>query len=269
MPERPDLIGWSGIRASNVTIINISDDIRLNINCHYDVAMTCVHAKDTNLWRLPEHALAYLAQADEIPHRAEGEATLLECLPAIVTSVLDLGNGDGRLLALVRLVHPQALGVALDFSHAMIERLRTRFANDPSVSIVQHDLDTAFPSFDCPFDAVVSSFAIHHLAHARKRTLYREIFERLAPGGAFCNLEHVASATPLLHERFLDRLGIGIGEEDPSNKLLDVETQLSWLREIGFADVDCHWKWRELALLAGVKPLTPCAAASVPAAGAH
>ena len=57
-----------------------------------------------------------------------------------------------------------------------------------------------------------------------------------------------------LHGQFLRALGVEPGEEDPSNKLLDVTTQLAWLRAIGFDDADCHWKWRELALLAGVRP---------------
>jgi tRNA (cmo5U34)-methyltransferase len=176
----------------------------------------------------------------------------LEWLPPRVTHVLDLGSGDGRLLEIVRLIHPDIRAVALDFSDAMIERLRARFAGNSNVRVVQHDLDAPLPPVDSPFDAVVSSFAIHHLVDARKRSLYAEIFECLAPGGVFCNLEHVASATARLHRRFLERLGIE--DEDPSNKLLDVETQLSWLRQIGFVDVDCHWKWRELALLAGSKP---------------
>lgn len=57
-----------------------------------------------------------------------------------------------------------------------------------------------------------------------------------------------------LHHQFLEKLQVLPKEEDPSNKFLDRETQLAWLREIGFVDVDCHWKWREIALIAGMKP---------------
>lgn len=210
--------------------------------------------RDVNLWRSADHALEYLAKADAIPHRSEGEAVLLECLPARVLRVLDLGSGDGRLLHLVKLARPHTAAVAVDFSDAMLERVRARFADDPMVEVVAHDLEAPLPDFAGPFDAIVSSFAIHHLTHARKQSLYTEIFDLLRAGGVFCNLEHVASPTASLHDEFLAKLGITTEHEDPSNKLIDVETQLAWWREIGYIDVDCHWKWRELALLVGKKP---------------
>jgi tRNA (cmo5U34)-methyltransferase len=203
-----------------------------------------------NRWISSDHVHEYLGRADSIPHRTEGEAALLEALPATVRRVLDLGTGDGRLLALVKERHPQAEAIGLDFSPAMLERARQRFAQDTSVSIATHDLDHPLPELG-QFDAVISSFAIHHLVHERKRSLYSEISRRLTPGGVFCNLEHVSSPTARLHEEFLSCLGITPDGEDPSNQLLDLETQLQWLREIGFTDVDCLWKWRELALLAG------------------
>lgn len=205
---------------------------------------------NVNLWSSPQHALDYLGRADSIPHRTEGEAVLLECLPANISRVLDLGSGDGRLLGLVKLARPDVSAIALDFSAAMLERLRSRFADDKNVEVVEHDLQNPLPGMG-QFDAVVSSFAIHHLTHERKRALYAEIFGTLNPRGAFCNLEHVASSTPTLHDKFLEC--IHWPDEDPSNKLLDLHKQLTWLNEIGFADVDCLWKWRELALMVGTK----------------
>jgi len=207
---------------------------------------------NVNLWASAEHALDYLQRADTIPHRTEGEAVLLDFLPARPARVLDLGSGDGRLLGLVKAARPDVHAVAVDFSDTMLERLRERFPSDSRVNIVAHDLNNPLPDLS-RFDTVVSSFAIHHLPHERKRALYGEIYGLLAPGGVFLNLEHVSSPSDVLHQRFNDALGVRRGEEDPSNKLLDTETQLAWLREIGFTDVDCVWKWLELALLTGTK----------------
>lgn len=204
-------------------------------------------------WRDPERVLSYLDRADGFPHRAEGESVLLEQIHRDTGRVLDLGTGDGRLLALLKRDRPEIVGVGVDFSWVMLDAAHKRFASDERVELVQHDLVEPLPALG-RFDAVISSFAIHHLEHDRKRSLYGEVFDLLAPGGVFANFEHVASPTHRLHLTFFEAIGEPIEDEDPSDRLLDVHTQLEWLRALGFDDVDCYWKWREMALLIGVKP---------------
>jgi SAM-dependent methyltransferase len=206
-----------------------------------------------NDWVSAERVSGYLARADHIPHRKEGEAVLLDLVPRTAKRILDIGTGNGYLLALLKGDRPTAHGVGLDFSPPMLQAARQRFKEDSSIDIVEHNLEFPLPALGC-FDATVSSFAIHHLIDARKRALYAEVFAALEPGGIFCNLEHVSSPTAALHDQFLQAINYTPDMEDPANKLLDVETQLRWLREIGFTDVDCLWKWREFALLVGVKP---------------
>jgi len=89
-----------------------------------------------NLWTSSEHALDYLGRADQIAHRTEGEAVLLEFIPEHTRRILDLGTGDGRLLALVRRAHPESEAVAADFSPAMLAAARKRFDGDSRVRVI-------------------------------------------------------------------------------------------------------------------------------------
>ena len=107
----------------------------------------------------------------------------------------------------------------------MLELARKRFENDNSVEIIKHDLNVSLPKNRWkPFDLVISGLAIHHLVHERKRQLYLEIFDLLDSDGVFLNLEHVSSPTETLHQKFLTAIGLSPITDDPSNRLLDVET---------------------------------------------
>ena len=202
-------------------------------------------------WGTEEFAQRYLSRADGYPRRDEGERALLEFVPGDAARVLDLGTGDGRLLALV--LREGMRGVGLDVSPPMLRAAAERFGDDPRVELLEHDLVEPLPALG-RFDVIVSSFAIHHLEDERKRALYGEILDALEPGGLFANLEHVSSPSERLNLAFIAAIGETPEEADPSDRTLDVFTQVGWLRELGYEDADCHWKWREMALLAGRKP---------------
>lgn len=198
---------------------------------------------------------------------------LVQCFIPRPRRILDLGCGDGIVARTLLDAYPDATALLLDNSEPMLERARTAMAAYGNRCIIRlADLNEPLSAAVCePVDVVASGYAIHHLTDERKRTLYAGAFDVLALGGLFVNIEHVASVTPhgeaLFDEAFIDYVA-GYTQRDRTeaaaehharpdkadNILTPVETQLGWLREIGFAEVDCYFKWLELAVFAGVKP---------------
>lgn len=214
-------------------------------------------------------------------HQIDVMLTLIDRALPKVKSFLDIGCGDGVLGKAILKKYPRAKGVFVDFSDEMIRSARKKIppCNKDLVFILE---DFSMPSWLNPvsahgrFDVVVSGFAIHHLTDARKKVIYKEIFDLLSPGGLFLNTEHVASASKWLEnvfdEYFIDSIYEYHRARDPEEKrarvareyyrspggstdiLAPVDEQCSWLRDMGFIEVDCYLKIFELALFGGIKP---------------
>jgi tRNA (cmo5U34)-methyltransferase len=210
--------------------------------------------KSSSEWSNRQKSLNYLKCVESFPYRKEGDTVLLQHIPENAVRILDIGAGDGQLIRMIKeSSHRSDVEfVALDISPVMLESLKDNFANDTRVKVFKHDLDDSLPDLGY-FDAIISSFVIHHLRHSRKYSLYEEINDMLNPTGVFCNLEHVSSISTRQQTKFLSLTGMLPCQEDKTNRLLSVEKQLQMLRDVGFIEVDCLWKWYELALLIGFK----------------
>jgi tRNA (cmo5U34)-methyltransferase len=208
----------------------------------------------------------FLSKASYLPHRREGDAVLTRSIPANARRILDLGTGDGHLIALLMQSHPKAEFVGIDISPHMLVAATERFHGDDRVSLYERDLNQS-PGCLGQFDAVISSLATHHLTPSGLTRLYSDIFELLSPGGVFCNLDHVAPSTDDAHYYFYDLLGeIADCFDGFHSQPLAVAQHLRLLREVEFNEVACRWHWLEMALMIAsrapliesVRPSEPC-----------
>jgi tRNA (cmo5U34)-methyltransferase len=176
--------------------------------------------------------------------------------------VLDLGGGYGEFARQVLEVFPNSTVVLHDYSAPMIGAARERLASfGERVDYRLSDLGRTGWSdgLGGPFDAVVSSIAIHNLRKpALIREVYREVATVVAPGGAFLNLDYIFPTSPLLSELYAGASGrtgrrpAGTAS-DSEGEQATLENQLRWLRQASFAEVDCLWKELREVLLCGLQ----------------
>lgn len=179
-------------------------------------------------------------------------------------TVLDIGAGTGLLSSLILEKYPAAKMTLIDISEKMFDVAKERLSNFPDVKYILSDYTTY--EFDGEFDIIVSALSIHHLTDTEKKDLYQKAFSMLKKGGLFINADQVLGQTPFLEALYKsdwnDKIeSSGLSQEELAaahertklDKMSTLEDQLNWLRESGFEDVDCVYKYFNFVVLYGRK----------------
>jgi tRNA (cmo5U34)-methyltransferase len=153
----------------------------------------------------------------------------------------------------------------VDLSEKMLDIARLRFEGLPNVSIEQADF-TTFEMEISSYDAIVSSLAIHHLTNDNKRLLYNRIYQALKPSGLFVNAEQILADNDFMQSLYhsqwcnkiehstLSRQEISASyERIKLDKRATIAAQLNWLKDAGFSQTDCLYKYYYFAVLWAMK----------------
>ncbi len=222
-------------------------------------------ARPGHHWRDPELVRRFVrgTQKDAALRKREFSmvARLMRAAVDEPETFVDLGAGYGALAGTLLRRFPAARAVCLDVSEPMIEwgqrmyralraRMEWRWWDFADGELP--------PDLTGPFDAVVSSLAIHHLPATAKKRLFGAAYARLRPGGIFVNLDVVPPRDEPGRD-LLRRLqpafpGPEQGAFHHQEHGDPLDAQLAALRAAGFVAVECWFKEWDRAVYAGLRP---------------
>ncbi len=179
-------------------------------------------------------------------------------------NILDIGAGTGLFSACMLAKYPKAKVTLIDISEKMLEVAKLRFKNQSNVKYVVGDYTKHV--FNEEFDIVISSLSIHHLTDTEKKNLYAKIFTIMKNNSILINADQVLGTSPYVESLYKEDWkkkveGSGLSNDEicsayertKLDKMSTLDDQMNWLKEIGFSDVDCIYKYFNFVVLFGRK----------------
>ena len=230
-----------------------------------------------------------------VPARGEQIASLLTLLPFSQNDsfqAVEVGCGEGILSEALLTCFSKATVIALDGSEEMRTQAAKRLnkfglrAQVEPFDLMSDEWHAHLRNADC----VLSSLVIHHLSGDAKRALFRTIHNQLSPRGVLLIADLIQPQRPEVSELFAatwDRIteAQSLAEtdstdlfekfkqsewnyfrypDDPIDHPSPLFDQLLWLKEAGFAVVDCFWMQAGHAIYGGYKLATSNVSDSLP-----
>lgn len=200
-----------------------------------------------------------------VPRYSEMLWAVLRYIPGDIEPkrILDLGVGSGNLSAAVLDRYPEAVVTGVDVSRKMLALARRRLPTE-RLRLVQRDF-RRLGFEDAFFDLVVSSISIHHIDDDEKGALFRELHRLLRPGGVLAYSDQFRGATDETYAKHIERwreesFALGASEDewtswmahqDDHDHHAPLADQMTWLREAGFIEIDCPWRFLLWTVLIG------------------
>ena len=189
--------------------------------------------------------------------------------------ILDLGCGDGIITHGLLKIDDSISATLIDGSEDMLNKARERLKEVKNIQYIHASFQELLEKdiLNSKFNFIVSSMAIHHLTMEGKRSLFRKIHSYLNGGGYFVNIDVVLAPTDPLDIWYMELWQEWMDEKkalleikgEPStdivkrykdleeNKPNTLNAQLNAMKEIGFKDVDCFYKYGIFTIFGGKK----------------
>lgn len=190
-------------------------------------------------------------------------------------NILDLGTGDGILIkTLFKDNQLQNHIIVVDGSEKMLKKAERNLNYLTNVKYIQSSFQELTEKGLKPnyFDFIISSMAIHHLELENKKSFFKMIYTLLRNRGYFLNIDVTTSNTHKYTQWYLDLWSEWINgyqnqnntntefeeipyhaPDKPENHFDPLEIQLHFLKEAGFIDVECHYKYGLFTIYGGQK----------------